>query len=227
MYNFSTNFLVLMSYQFMPGKGIAWNNEEALQYLSIPCRPSANQNDQIPPRLTRTTAKEISDLIEAIGTQKNIDKARALVEADTPKFHKARVAYIEWYRFYLSKQVNKRMDAAMAAASVTIPDLLSLQEDDSFPLTNAFNCSDIGTELIGGVICNGRVLSSKAIPLVKGLITATLGRVRKTYNKGQKFILGKKVKGGRDLESSAWLTTERVMKGWSSWYFTDVKFTNV
>lgn len=106
------------------------------------------------------------------------------------------------------------MDAAMATANTTIPHLLSLQEDDSFPHTNAFNCNDIGTELIGGVICNGQVLSSKAIPLVKGLITATLGRVRKTYNKGQNVILGRKVSGGRDLASSTWFVAERVMNGW-------------
>ena len=193
MFNLSTNFLVLMSYQFMPGKGIGWNNKEALHYLSIPCRPSANRMHPIPPHLTHTTAKEISDLINAIGQQKSVDKTRTFVQGETSTRSKAWDAYVNWYRFYLSKQVNKRMDAAMAAASTTIPELLMLQEDDTFPQTNTFNCSDIGTELIGRVICNGRLLSSRATPLVKGMITGTLGRVRKTYNKGQTIILGKKV----------------------------------
>lgn len=67
MYNLSTNFLVLMSYQFMAGKGIAWNNQEALQYLQIPCRPSANRKDPIPPHLNHATARQICDLIDLIG----------------------------------------------------------------------------------------------------------------------------------------------------------------
>jgi hypothetical protein len=214
MYNVSTNFLVLMSYEFMNGKGIGWNNAEALQYLNIPCRPSATRSDPVPPNLNHTSAKEISDLIAAVVQKSNVDKARKFIETGKQTVvTKGRAAHKEWYRAYASKQLNRRMNAAMAATQNTIPDILRLQEDDTFPITHAFSSNDIGVELIGNVICNGRVLSNKASPLVKGLITATLGRVRKTYNKGQAVILGKKLAGGRDLGSSMWLKTELLMIG--------------
>ena len=216
MYNVSTNFFVLMSYEFMPGKGIGWNNPDALCYLGIPCCPSAVRSDPLPPRLDHSAAKDISDLIVATSLKSSVDKARIFVQAETPPiFNKGRAAFVVWYRTYVSNLLNKRMNAAMAEAQCTIPELLSLQEDDSYPQTSAFNINDIGTELVGSVICNGRVVSSSASPLIKGLLTATLGRIRKHYNKGQKVILGKKVAGGRDLESSMWIKTEMLMNGWS------------
>jgi len=222
MHNISTNFLVLMSYEFMSGKGIAWDVAEALGYLDIPCRPSAIRTDPIPPKLNHTSAKEISDLIEAIGHKSNVEKARKFVEtSELSVVTKGKAALMEWYRAYASKRINKRMDAVMMSTMNTIPDVLRLQEDDSFPITTAFNANDIGLELIGDVICNGQTLSSKASPLVKGLITATLGRVRKTYNKGQTIILGKKVAGGRDLESSLWLKAHLVMKGKCMFFSTN------
>jgi hypothetical protein len=211
MYNVSTNFLVLMSYEFMNGKGIGWDNAETLEYLKIPCRPSSNKSDHVPPHLTKKTAGEISDLIAEVGGQSSVDKARKFVEQS--KSPTGQAAYKEWYRAYASRQLNRRMNAAMAAAQNTIPDILRRQEDDTFPITHAFSSNDIGVELIGNVICNGLVLSNKASPLVNGLITATLGRVRKTYNKGQTVILGKKIAGGREVGSSMWLKTDLLMKG--------------
>ena len=215
MYNVSTNFFVLLSYEFMPGKGIGWNNPDALCCLGIPCRPSTVRSDPLPPKLNHSTSADIADLIVATTLKSSVDKARKFVEAEKPpKFNKGRAAFVDWYRAYLSHLVNKRMNATMAAAQCTIPELLSLQEDDSYPQTSAFNVNEIGTELIGSVICNGRVVSSSAAPLVKGLLTATLGRIRKHYYKGQNAILGKKVAGGRDLQSSLWIKTETLMTGW-------------
>jgi hypothetical protein len=210
----STNFLVLMSFEFQNRKGIAWDDADALQSLDLPCRPSATKSDPVPPKLEYSEAKVICDLIEEIRRQSNVNQARQFVEAKTSDgFDAGRDAYGKWYRSHLGSRVNKRMNAAMAASNNTIPDVLRLQEDDTYPTVNAFHTNDIGVELLGDVLCNGQVLSSKASLPVQGLIAATLNRVRKTYNAGQNIILGKKLQGSRQLDSSLWFKSDRLMSG--------------
>lgn len=213
MYNVSTNFLVLMSYELMKDKGIGWDNEDALQYLDIPCRPSAVEQDPVPPKITGGEARQISELITAVSLQPSVDKARQFVESNERKnLDKARQVYVLWYRRYLCRQVNKRMNAAMIEAATTVPDILRLQEDDSYPLIGAFNVNDIGMELVGKVSWNGQILASNAAPLVRALFGAALARVRKTYTRGQAIILGKKVGTSRALDGGLWLKAQLLMK---------------
>lgn len=150
--------------------------------------------------------------------KKNVSEARQFIEATKPtSFNSGRDAFSDWYRQYLCTRVNKRMNAAMAASNNTIPDVLRLQDDDTYPATTAFHTNDIGMEFLGDILCNGQVLSSKASQPVQGLIAATLNRVRKTYNAGRNIVLGKKVKGGsRELGSSLWFKTHRLITGEST-----------
>lgn len=211
-YSASTNFIVLMSFPIMPTKGVAWDNETALTYLELACRPSSSRDDPVPRGLNRDTSRRINELILAIGATATVDAARRLVDGKSAQHKQGREAYRAWYKSTLSRNVNKRMAAAMAAASVSVVEVIGRQETDDFPQISTFPANDIGPEFIGPVICNGQNLANPASTLIKGLITATLGRLRKHYNKGHEVVFGKRVRGGdRDLESSVWMKAEVLM----------------
>ena len=94
----------------------------------------------------------------------------------------------------------------MAAANMSVVEVIARQENDDFSQIATFPANDIGPEFIGPVICNGLNLVNPVSSLIKGLILATLGRLRKHYNKGHQVVFGKKMTGGdRDLGSSVWM----------------------
>lgn len=211
-YTPSTNFLVLMSFEVMENNGVGWDDATALAFLELNCRPSSSRDAPVPRGLNRDTSNRINNLIVAIGQEESVDSARHLVEGSSAQFKTARADYKAWYRYHLSRTVNKRMSAAMVAANASVVEAIGRQANDEFPTISTFPTNDIGPEFIGPVICNGMNVAREAIPLVRGLIQATLTRLRKHYNRGHDAILGKKQSGGdRDLESSAWMQAERLM----------------